>query len=112
MGLHHLAQTYAPAATSFRSTSFRTPQIFSTDIVECAIALLSDREIASMPRDDLLDMVRLINSRRPSLDRLLLVNLDDVTLQRVLILLRRTLRARIDLQSRRQGWTPYFNEPE
>jgi hypothetical protein len=87
------------------------PRIACDDIMAGAIALLSDQEIASMNRDDLLDIVRAGGGVQHSPVKTDQIDgFDDDRLRRVLFHVRRWMRTRVNEQSREKGWTPFFRD--
>jgi hypothetical protein len=96
-------------ATSLSDRSSH-PRIMCADLLSPAIALLSNREIDSMDRDDLKDAVRIATSRHPAARASQNFNLDDTQLRRLLYLLRRMLRVQMDKTVEAHGVQPYFRE--
>lgn len=86
-------------------------RIVCDDIMAAAIALLSDQEIESMTREDMLDTARAARHvPRSPVKAEQIGGIDDSGLRRVLFHVRRWMRNRVDEQSKERGWAPYFRE--
>lgn len=79
------------------------------DPMAAGIALVSDFEIERMSRDDLYDAIRGAQQVRHCPARAeRIADLGERDLRRVMYLLRRWMRTRINKQSSERGWVPYF----
>jgi len=87
------------------------PKIACDDIMAGAIALLSDQDVESMTREDMVDTVWSARDVPHSpVKAETIEGLDDLRLRRVLYHVRRWARNRINEQSKEKGWTPYFRD--
>jgi hypothetical protein len=85
-------------------------RIASHDTVTTAIALLSDNEIESMDRSDLLDGIRIAQTRQPLAATRPINDLDDTRLRWVMYLVRLKSRMQVDENSTEKGWVAYFGD--
>lgn len=74
-----------------------------------AIAMLSDREIMMMSRQDLLDALRMAQSASPRSDVRNIDNMDVTELRRVFAIVREHFRKEVARQSPAKAWSPEFN---
>jgi len=88
------------------------PRIACDDTIAAAIALISDEDIAGMKRNDLIDAVQAAQTApRSPVRSEKIADLDERALRRVMHLVRRWMRIRINQQTAEKGWTPYFCSP-
>nr|UXE45600.1 hypothetical protein Hi04_10k_c5016_00009 [uncultured bacterium] len=78
------------------------------NVILSALAMLSDREIKMMNRQDLLDALRMAQSASLWSEMQNVDNMDAAELRRVLAIVRDHFR-KADPPSSAKGWTPEFN---
>jgi len=89
----------------------RAPRIACDDPMAAALALVSDFDIERMTRDDLIDAIRGAQQVRHCPARAeRIVDLEENDLRRVMYLVRRWMRSRLDKQSTERGMVPYFRD--
>lgn len=117
-----MIQSYAPPMTSrfdkrqlsnvkAAPQSVTATRIISDDIMATAIALLTDQEIQTMTCEDMLDTLRGAAGIRQSPVKLdSVTGLDEPSLRKVMYLLRRGIRTRLNQQSVAKGFNAFFRD--
>lgn len=117
-----MIQSYAPPMTprfdkrhlsnvKAASQSVTATRIISDDIMATAISLLTDQEIQTMTREDMLDALHATAGTRQSpvkFDGIAV--LDEPSLRKVMYLLRRGIRTRLNRQSAEKGFNAFFRD--
>ena len=79
------------------------------NLITSAIAMLSDKEIKMMNREDLLNALRIARSQWPRSEERNIDNMDVTELRRVLAIAREHFRALMNQHLTRKNWSPEFN---
>lgn len=79
------------------------------NLVLSAITMLSDKEISSMSREDLLDVLRMARSPWPRMNPGNIDDMDVPGLKRVLVIVREYFREQMNRRSISKDWKPEFN---
>lgn len=78
-------------------------------LILSGIAMLSDKEISLMCREDLLDVLRMARSPWPRMNPGNIDEMDASGLRRVLVIVREYFREQINRRSIPKRWSPEFN---
>ena len=79
------------------------------NLIISAIAMLSDKEIQLMNREDVLDALRMARSSWPRSEERNIDKMDVKELRRVLAIVREHFRTKMNRQSTPKSWSPEFN---